>query len=182
MKVIKSKIEEVLIIEPVKYDDERGFFFESYNKKKFDEILGREVVFVQDNCSLSYKGVLRGLHYQLPPYAQAKLVQCIEGEIFDVAVDIRKGSATYGQWVGEIISAENMKQIWIPEGFAHGFFTLSDTAKILYKTTNHYVASHEATICWNDKDINIDWPLAKKIIMSQKDIHGTALNSAKIFD
>jgi len=159
MKVIETKIPGLLIIEPRVFGDERGFFFESYNEKVFNEATGVSPRFVQDNHSKSVKGVLRGLHYQLPPKAQGKLVRVVQGEVFDVAVDIRKGSPTYGQWVGEVLSAENKKQLWIPPGFAHGFLTLSDTAEFLYKTTDYWSPEHERAILWNDATLKIDWPL-----------------------
>lgn len=170
MKVTDTKIPDVKVIEPRVFEDERGFFFESFNHKKFEDAIGYSVSFVQDNHSKSSKGVLRGLHYQLPPYAQGKLVRVVQGEVFDVAVDIRKSSPTFGEWVGETLSAENKKQLWIPEGFAHGFLTLSDTAEFLYKTTNYYAPDAESSILWNDEDIGIRWPLERvDPIVSDKD-------------
>jgi dTDP-4-dehydrorhamnose 3,5-epimerase len=171
MKITDTKIPDVKIIEPTVFGDERGFFFESFNHKKFEEAIRREVTFVQDNHSKSSKGVLRGLHYQLPPHAQGKLVRVAQGEVFDVAVDIRKSSPTFGQWVAETLSAENKKQLWIPEGFAHGFLTLSDTAEFLYKTTDYYAASCEKSIRWNDHVLNIAWPLVGHPNISDKDKH-----------
>lgn len=159
MKATPTKIPDVFVIEPRVFGDERGFFFESFNEKAFNEVTGNKLPFVQDNHSKSVKGVLRGLHYQLPPKAQGKLVRVIQGEVFDVAVDIRKDSPTYGQWVAEILSAENKKQLWIPPGFAHGFLTLSDTAEFLYKTTDYWSPDHERAIKWNDATLNIKWPL-----------------------
>ena len=159
MKVTETKIPGLLIIEPRVFGDERGFFFESFNEKAFAEATGVKPSFVQDNHSKSAKGVLRGLHYQLPPKAQGKLVRVVQGEVFDVAVDIRKDSPTYGQWVGEILSADNKKQLWIPPGFAHGFLTLSETAEFLYKTTDYWSPEHERAILWNDATLKIDWPL-----------------------
>ncbi|MGE6239494.1 dTDP-4-dehydrorhamnose 3,5-epimerase, partial [Aeromonas media] len=159
MNVIKTAIPDVLIFEPKVFGDERGFFFESFNHKLFEEAVGYPVTFVQDNHSKSSKGVLRGLHYQLPPHAQGKLVRCVAGEVFDVAVDIRKSSPTFGQWVGVHLSAENKRQLWIPEGFAHGFVTLSESADFLYKTTNYYHRESEGSIYWNDSEINIEWPI-----------------------
>ncbi|MEL8439341.1 dTDP-4-dehydrorhamnose 3,5-epimerase, partial [Escherichia coli] len=153
MNVIKTEIPDVLIFEPKVFSDERGFFFESFNQKVFEEAVGRKVKFVQDNHSKSSKGVLRGLHYQLEPYAQAKLVRCMVGEVFDVAVDIRKSSPTFGKWVGVNLSAENKHQLWIPEGFAHGFLVLSNTAEVLYKTNNYYNKENERNIIWNDNKI-----------------------------
>ncbi len=159
MKVLETKIPGLLVIEPRVFGDERGFFFESFNEKAFNEATGNNLPFVQDNHSKSAKGVLRGLHYQLPPKAQGKLVRVVQGEVFDVAVDIRKGSPAYGQWVGEVLSADNKKQLWIPPGFAHGFLTLSDTAEFLYKTTDYWSPEHERSIIWNDATLEIDWPL-----------------------
>lgn len=171
MNISKTKIPDVLIIEPKVFGDERGFFYESYNHKKFEQAVGKEVNFVQDNHSKSTKGVLRGLHFQKAPYAQGKLVRCVVGEVFDVAVDIRENSDTYGQWVGIILSAENKRQLWIPEGFAHGFLVLSETAEFLYKATNYYHPESEGGIIWNDKNISIDWPIENdNIILSQKDM------------
>ncbi|ATX92610.1 dTDP-4-dehydrorhamnose 3,5-epimerase [Citrobacter portucalensis] len=169
MNVIQTEIPDVLIFEPKVFGDERGFFMESFNQKLFEEIVGRKVDFVQDNHSSSSKGVLRGLHYQLPPYAQAKLVRCVVGEVFDVAVDIRKGSPTFGKWVGVHLSAENKRQLWIPEGFAHGFLVLSDKAEFLYKTNNYYSPNHEMGILWCDVDLAISWPLESEIFLSKKD-------------
>ncbi|MFA7955505.1 dTDP-4-dehydrorhamnose 3,5-epimerase [Escherichia coli] len=146
MNVIKTEIPDVLIFEPKVFGDERGFFFESFNQKIFEEAVGRKVEFVQDNHSKSTKGVLRGLHYQLEPYAQGKLVRCVVGEVYDVAVDIRKSSPTFGKWVGVNLSAENKRQLWIPEGFAHGFLVLSETAEFVYKTTNYYHPESERGI------------------------------------
>lgn len=168
MKVVKTDISEVLIFEPKVFGDERGFFFESFSQKFFEEAVGRKIEFVQDNHSKSCKGVLRGLHYQLDPYAQGKLVRCVAGEVFDVAVDIRKSSPTFGKWVGVNLSAENKKQLWIPEGFAHGFLVLSESAEFVYKTTNYYAPQHEAGIIWNDETINIEWP-SIEVILSEKD-------------
>ncbi|EEJ1560323.1 dTDP-4-dehydrorhamnose 3,5-epimerase, partial [Salmonella enterica subsp. houtenae] len=159
MNVIKTEIPDVLIFEPKVFSDERGFFMESFNQKVFEEAVGRKIEFVQDNHSKSTKGVLRGLHYQVQPYAQGKLVRCIAGEVFDVAVDIRKDSETFGKWVGVNISSENKRQLWIPEGFAHGFLVLSDSADFLYKTSNYYSPIHERGIVWNDPTININWPI-----------------------
>lgn len=182
MKIISTSIPEVIIIEPDVFGDERGFFFESFNQKKFDEAVGRPVKFVQDNHSKSVKGVLRGLHYQLPPFAQGKLVRVIQGEVFDVAVDIRKDSPTFGQWVGEILSAENKKQLWIPEGFAHGFLTLSNTAEFLYKTTNYYNKESERAIIWNDDTLSIDWPSLENLEpkLSEKDQASPSFNDAEL--
>lgn len=170
MNVIKTEIPDVLIFEPKVFGDERGFFMESFNQKVFEEAVGRKVEFVQDNHSKSSKGVLRGLHYQLEPYAQGKLVRCVVGEVFDVAVDIRKSSPTFGKWVGVNLSAENKRQLWIPEGFAHGFLVLSDTAEFVYKTTNYYMPSAEGCVRWDDPVLNIDWPMkTNELILSDKD-------------
>ncbi|MEA9442492.1 dTDP-4-dehydrorhamnose 3,5-epimerase [Aeromonas caviae] len=171
MNIIDTNIPDVKIIEPKVFGDERGFFFESFNQQQFEAAIGRSVTFVQDNHSKSSKGVLRGLHYQLPPYAQGKLVRCVAGEVFDVAVDIRKSSPTFGQWVGVHLSAENKRQLWIPEGFAHGFVTLSETAEFLYKTTNYYAPQSEASIKWDDADIAIEWPFEFQPQLSDKDLH-----------
>ena len=173
MKATPLAIPEVILFEPTVFTDERGFFFESFNHKKFEEAVGYSVNFVQDNHSKSTKGVLRGLHYQLAPMAQGKLVRVTQGEVFDVAVDIRKDSPTFGKWVGEKLSAENKKQLWVPEGFAHGFLTLSDTAEFLYKVTNYYSTEHEQCIVWDDKNIDINWPIEKKVKVSEKDAIGS---------
>ena len=171
MNVIKTEIPDVLNLEPKVFGDERGFFMESFNQKVFDEAVGRKVEFVQDNHSKSIKGVLRGLHYQQEPYAQGKLVRCVVGEVFDVAVDIRRDSETFGKWVGVNLSAENKKQLWIPEGFAHGFYVLSDTAEFVYKATNYYNFLSDRGIIWNDKNININWPIVGDILLSEKDMN-----------
>lgn len=161
MKITPLAIPDILLIEPKVFGDERGFFFESFNADAFNAAVGHTVTFVQDNHSKSVKNVLRGLHYQLAPKAQGKLVRVTQGEVFDVAVDIRPSSPTFGKWVGEVLSAENKKQVWIPEGFAHGFLTLSDTAEFLYKTTNFYAPELERSIIWNDSNIGIHWPIDK---------------------
>ncbi|HBU7566293.1 TPA: dTDP-4-dehydrorhamnose 3,5-epimerase [Enterobacter cloacae] len=170
MKVIKTDISDVLIFEPKVFGDDRGFFFESFSQKLFEEVVGRKVKFVQDNHSKSCKGVLRGLHYQLDPHAQGKLVRCVVGEVFDVAVDIRKTSPTFGQWVGVTLSSENKRQLWIPEGFAHGFLVMSETAEFVYKTTNYYHPESERGVAWNEPLFGIEWPLENnKLILSGKD-------------
>ena len=181
MKVIPSEIPDVLILEPKVFGDERGFFLESFNQQRFNEALGRDVSFVQDNHSLSAKGVLRGLHYQIQN-AQGKLVRVVSGEIYDVAVDIRRGSPTFGKWVGEIISASNKKQIWVPTGFAHGFVTLSETAEVLYKTTDYYQPSYERSIQWNDPEINISWPIDYQPTLSAKDAQAVLLRDAQVYE
>ncbi|EMJ7521479.1 dTDP-4-dehydrorhamnose 3,5-epimerase [Providencia rettgeri] len=177
MKIIPTEIPDVLIIEPKVFEDERGFFFESFNQKQFDEAVGYPVNFVQDNHSKSVKGVLRGLHYQEEPYAQGKLVRCIAGEVFDVAVDIRKNSPTFGKWVGVNLSAENKRQLWIPEGFAHGFLVISDSAEFSYKTTNYYHPKSEKNIFWADDTLKIIWPITEGLIISDKDRIGTLFNA-----
>ncbi|EEC4900047.1 dTDP-4-dehydrorhamnose 3,5-epimerase [Salmonella enterica subsp. enterica] len=169
MNVIKTEIPDVLIFEPKVFSDERGFFMESFNQKVFEEAVGRKVEFVQDNHSKSTKGVLRGLHYQVEPYAQGKLVRCIAGEVFDVAVDIRKDSETFGKWVGVNISSENKRQLWIPEGFAHGFLVLSEEAEFVYKTSNFYNPDSDRGVAWNDPVIGINWPLINNPLLSNKD-------------
>ncbi|MGO4095476.1 dTDP-4-dehydrorhamnose 3,5-epimerase [Vibrio cholerae] len=179
MKVIETDIPDVKIIEPTVFGDDRGFFFESFNHKLFEEAVGYQVNFVQDNHSKSSKGVLRGLHYQLPPYAQGKLVRCVAGEVFDVAVDIRKSSPTFGRWVGVIISEENKKQVYIPEGFAHGFYVISDLAEVLYKTTAYWSKEHERSLLWSDIDINVDWPISTHPILSEKDACAVSLKKIK---
>ncbi len=169
MNIIDTQIPDVKIIEPKIFGDERGFFFESFNQQCFEKAIGRSVAFVQDNHSKSVQGVLRGLHYQLSPHAQGKLVRCVSGEVFDVAVDIRPSSPTFGQWVGILLSADNRRQLWIPEGFAHGFLALSEVAEFVYKTTDYYAAASERSIRWDDQDLKIDWPKMTNIILSPKD-------------
>jgi dTDP-4-dehydrorhamnose 3,5-epimerase len=183
MKATSLNIPEVIVFEPKVFGDDRGFFFESFNYKVFEEVVGYPISFVQDNHSKSSKAVLRGLHYQLAPMAQGKLVRVTQGKVFDVAVDIRKGSDTFGQWAGEILSEENKKQLWVPEGFAHGFITLSDTAEFLYKTTNYYAPKYERCIAWDDPNINVNWHLGKGLdpILSDKDYQGALLVDAEVF-
>ena len=168
MKVTPLKIPDVKLIEPDVFEDERGFFYESFNQQKFNEAIGQEITFVQDNHSKSSQGVLRGLHYQEAPFEQGKLVRVIAGEVFDVAVDIRKESPTYGQWVSETLSEANKKQLWIPEGFAHGFLTISSEAEFLYKTTSFYSKKHEVIINYLNNSFDIKWPL-KEVYLSKKD-------------
>ena len=182
MKVTNTKISAVKILEPTLFEDERGYFFQSFNKKEFDEILGFEVNFVQDNHSKSKKNVLRGLHYQMPPYSQGKLIRIIKGEVYDVAVDIRKSSPTFGFWVAEKLSSENRKQLWIPNGFAHGFLTLSETAEMIYKTTDYYMPQSERSIRWNDPDLNIKWLSKGKFILSKKDQNSPSFIKAELFE
>ena len=176
MNIVKTKIPEVLIIEPRVFGDERGFFMESFNQRRWEEATGLKTNFVQDTHSRSTKGVLRGLHYQLPPYAQGKLVRCVVGEVFDVAVDIRKSSPTFGRWTGAHLSAENKRQFWIPEGFAHGFLVLSESAEFLYKTTDYYAPRYERCIRWDDPDLGIVWPFVEKPVLSEKDENGINLS------
>jgi dTDP-4-dehydrorhamnose 3,5-epimerase len=180
MQFIPLAIPDVLLVEPKVFGDERGFFFESFNERAFNEAVGREVRFVQDNHSRSSKNVLRGLHYQVEQ-AQGKLVRVVQGEVFDVAVDIRRNSPTFGKWVGEVLSAENKRQLWVPEGFAHGFVTLSESAEFLYKTTNFYAPAFERCIRWDDSDLAIDWHLSGEPLVSAKDAVGKALREAETF-
>lgn len=181
MKAIQTSIPDLLIIEPTVFGDERGFFYESFNRKKFAELTGRDVDFVQDNHSLSVKGVLRGLHYQIQ-HPQAKLVRVTQGAVLDVAVDIRKSSPTFGQYVAVELSAENKRMFWIPEGFAHGFFVLSETAEFLYKTTDYWYSEHERCIRWNDPSLAIDWQLQCDPVLSGKDMQGKWLTEAEVFE
>ena len=176
MKVTKTAIADVLLIEPKVFGDERGFFYESFNQQRFNEATGLNYDFVQDNHSKSAKGVLRGLHYQLPPKAQGKLVRVVAGEVFDVAVDIRKYSPTFGKWVGEKLSADNKRQLWIPPGLAHGFLVLSDSAEFLYKTTDYYAPEQERCIRWDDPDLAIEWPIEGEPVLSAKDALGKRLS------
>ncbi len=180
MKVIPTKISDVIIIEPNVFGDDRGFFYESFNKKTFTEATGLTTGFVQDNHSKSSKGVLRGLHYQIKQ-AQGKLVRVVSGEVLDVAVDIRKSSATFGQWVAVNLSAENKRQLWVPQGFAHGFIVLSDTAEFLYKTTDYYAPEYERCIQWSDTDLAIDWQYNGKPQVSEKDANGALFKDAEYF-
>ena len=180
MKATPLAIPDVILLEPKVFGDDRGFLFESFNQAKFEAAIGRHVTFVQDNHSRSVKNVLRGLHYQIQQ-PQGKLVRVVQGEVFDVAVDIRKSSLTFGQWVGEILSAENKRQMWVPEGFAHGFVVLTDVADCVYKTTDYFANEHERVIAWNDSVLNIDWLLTDEPILSTKDQSGTSLNSVEVF-
>lgn len=181
MNVIPTEIPDVLIIEPKVFGDDRGFFFESYNERAFREATGLDVQFVQDNHSRSVKGVLRGLHYQLPPVAQGKLVRCVVGEVFDVAVDVRRGSLTFGKWVGVRLSAENKRQLWIPSGFAHGFLVMSCVAEFLYMTTEYYAPEYERGIIWDDPELKIKWPISGKPQLSGKDATAPFLQEADVF-
>jgi len=180
MNSIRLSIPDVVLLEPKVFGDERGFFFESFNQARFEEAIGRSVSFVQDNHSRSVKGVLRGLHYQIQQ-PQGKLVRVVSGTVFDVAVDLRKSSPTFGQWVGEILSADNKRQLWVPEGFGHGFVVLSDSAEFLYKTTNYYAPQFERSIAWNDPDLAIDWRFDGMPSLSSKDAQGSSLRNAEVF-
>jgi dTDP-4-dehydrorhamnose 3,5-epimerase len=181
MNVIDTAIADVKIIEPKVFGDSRGFFYESFNLKRFHETTGLDVEFVQDNHSKSGLGVLRGLHYQMEQ-PQGKLVRVISGKVFDVAVDIRQSSATFGQWVGEILSAENNRQLWIPPGFAHGFLVLTEGTEFLYKTTDYYAPEHERTIQWDDPDLAINWPVKDLTArLSEKDQNGMSFANAEYF-
>jgi dTDP-4-dehydrorhamnose 3,5-epimerase len=182
MKVTRTAIDDVLVIEPRVFRDARGFFQESFNARVFQESCGFEVNFVQDNHSRSTRGTLRGLHYQLPPAAQGKLVRCAGGEVFDVAVDLRRSSPTFGRWVGELLSAENHRQLWIPAGFAHGFLVVSETADFLYKTTRYYAPNSEQSIRWDDPELAITWPLHDILpLVSDKDARAGSFRDAKYF-
>ena len=181
MRARRLAIPDVILLEPKVFGDERGFFFESFNQRVFTAAIGREVSFVQDNHSRSARNVLRGLHYQVRQ-TQGKLVRVVLGEVFDVAVDIRKGSPTFGQWVGQVLSAQNNKQLWIPEGFAHGFVTLSENAEMLYKASDYWAPEHERTIIWNDPDLAIDWPIEGAPLLSAKDAAAVPLARAELFD
>jgi dTDP-4-dehydrorhamnose 3,5-epimerase len=180
MQIQATAIPDVLILEPKVFGDERGFFYESFNQRRFQELIGTTTNFVQDNHSKSAKNVLRGLHYQIWQ-PQGKLVRVVAGEVFDVAVDIRKNSATFGRWVGVTLSAENKRQLWIPEGFAHGFVVTSDSAEFLYKTTNYWAPEFERSILWNDPAIGIEWPLTGEPLLSGKDKAGRLLAEAEVF-
>jgi dTDP-4-dehydrorhamnose 3,5-epimerase len=180
MKATPLAILDVVLIEPKVFGDERGFFFESFNQAQFEAAIGKPVQFVQDNHSRSAKNVLRGLHYQIRQ-PQGKLVHVVQGEVFDVAVDLRKSSPTFGQWVGTILSAENKRLLWIPEGFAHSFVVLSDTAEFLYKTTDYYAPVHERCILWNDATLQIEWPKGIQPILSAKDAQGSTFTEAEVF-
>lgn len=179
MNVVKTNISDVLLLEPTVFGDDRGFFFESFNAQRFAVAVGATTEFVQDNHSKSARGVLRGLHYQIQ-HAQAKLVRVVAGEVFDVAVDLRKSSPSFGHWVGAVLSAENKRQMWIPANFAHGFVVTSESAEFLYKTTDYWAPEHERCIAWDDPAIGINWPI-KKPILSDKDQRGVLLADAEVF-
>lgn len=180
MKATRLAIPDVILIEPKVFGDDRGFFFESFNQSQFEAAIGRKINFVQDNHSRSAKNVLRGLHYQIQQ-PQGKLVCVVQGEVFDVAVDLRKSSKTFGQWGGEVLSAENRRQLWIPEGFAHGFVVLSENAEFLYKTTDYYAPAYECCIRWNDPTLQIKWPQGIQPILSGKDASGALFTEAELF-
>tara|TARA_Y200000002_G_scaffold383265_1_gene404596 strand:+ start:16354 stop:16905 length:552 start_codon:yes stop_codon:yes gene_type:complete len=183
MEIINTPIKDVVIVKPKIFEDNRGYFLESYNKKIFNQLVGKEVNFIQDNQSKSSIGTLRGIHYQIPPASQAKLVSVLYGEIYDVAVDLRRSSATFCQYFGKHISADNKLQMWIPEGFGHGFLTLSDHAIVSYKVNSSYSKIHERTIKYNDDLLKIQWPSSKSIILSDKDKNGISIeNSIDLFD
>ena len=181
MKATRLAIPEVVLIEPKVFGDARGFFFESFNQKAFNEATGTDLDFVQDNHSRSSKGVLRGLHYQIRQ-AQGKLVRVVRGSVFDVAVDVRKSSPTFGQWVGAELTEENQHQLWVPPGFAHGFVVLSESADFLYKTTDYYAPEYERCIAWNDADIGVDWHYDGVPSLSAKDAQGAAFKNAEVFE
>jgi len=181
MNVIPTAIPDVLIIEPKVFGDERGFFFESFNQEQWQEQTGLSTVFVQDNHSRSVRNVLRGLHYQIKQ-PQGKLVRAVIGEVFDVAVDLRRSSKTFGEWVGVRLSAENKRQLWVPEGFAHGFVVLSEVAEFLYMTTNYYAPEHERAIIWNDHDLAIAWPNEGEVLLSTKDEAASAFCDAEVYE
>lgn len=180
MQVVKTAIPDVLILEPKVFGDDRGFFFESFNQQQFEALTGVKANFVQDNHSKSAKNVLRGLHYQIQQ-PQGKLVRVVSGEVFDVAVDVRRQSSTFGQWVGVVLSAENKRQLWVPPGFAHGFLVLKEGTEFLYKTTDYYAPQHERCIRWDDPAINIQWPLSEKPVLSAKDQLGGDFSAAEVF-
>ena len=180
MKVIDTAIADLKIIEPAVFGDERGFFYESFNQKHFNEAIGRDVAFVQDNHSRSAQGVLRGLHYQIE-HTQGKLVRCTLGEVYDVAVDMRKSSPTFGQHVGVVLSAENKRQFWVPEGFAHGFVVVSDYAEFLYKTTDYWFKDHERSLRWDDPALGIQWPTQTAPLLSPKDAAAPLFAAAEAF-
>ena len=182
MNVKTTSLEGVLILEPRVFGDKRGFFQESFNQNTFNQVTGLNTTFVQDNHSKSSRGVLRGLHYQLPPNAQGKLVRVVRGTVLDIAVDIKKSSPTFGQWTGVELSEENHRQFWIPEGFAHGFIVLSESADFLYKTNGYYAPESERCIAWNDPDISVEWPDFGQPIISGKDAQGTLLKDAEVFE
>ena len=181
MKSTRLRLPDIVLLEPKIFGDERGFFFESFNQAQFNAAIGKSVQFVQDNHSQSGYGVLRGLHYQIRQ-TQGKLVRVTQGEIFDVVVDLRKNSPTFGQWLGETLSAANKRMLWVPEGFAHGFLVTSQSAEVLYKATDYYAPAHERSILWNDKTLNIDWPAGISPCLSSKDAQAKNFLDAELFD
>ena len=180
MRIIPTALSDALVIEPQVFGDARGFFFESFNRRAFRKATGLDLDFVQDNVSRSSQGVLRGLHYQIEQ-PQGKLVRCIAGEVYDVAVDIRRSSPSFGRWTGMTLSAENKRAVWIPQGFAHGFLVVSAFAEILYKTTDYYAPQHERSIAWNDPDLAIRWPIDGAPTLSAKDQKGVRLSAAEVY-
>ncbi|SOZ13915.1 dTDP-4-deoxyrhamnose-3,5-epimerase [Cupriavidus taiwanensis] len=180
MKVVRTAIPDVLVLQPTIHRDARGFFFESYNQRAFAAVVGRDVAFVQDNHSQSARHVLRGLHYQIA-HPQAKLVRVVRGEIFDVAVDLRSASPTFGKWVGHTLSEQNHEMMWVPEGFAHGFLVLSESAEVLYKTTDHHFPAAERVLRWDDEALGVAWPVRKGFILSDRDKAGCRLADAEVF-
>lgn len=180
MKATQLTIPDVYLIQPKVFGDGRGFFFESFNQRRFDQAVGKKITFVQDNHSRSARHVLRGLHYQIKQ-PQGKLVRVVIGEVYDVAVDLRQSSPTFGQWIGEILNAENKKQLWIPAGFAHGFVVLSDYAEFLYQTTDYWAPEYERSIIWNDSTLAIDWPIDCAPVLSNKDAQGQAFETAEVY-
>jgi dTDP-4-dehydrorhamnose 3,5-epimerase len=180
MKAVATSIADVIVLEPKVFEDSRGTFFESYNQRALTE-LGIKGPFVQDNQSFSRRDVVRGLHYQIL-HPQGKLIRCLSGEIYDVAIDLRRQSPTFSQWVGETLSSSNRKMLWIPPGFAHGFMVMSDGAEVLYKATDFYAPQHERTLLWNDAALNIDWPRSNRAILSAKDLAGSTLDHAQVYD
>ena len=181
MKATPLRISDVFLLEPRVFGDDRGFFYENFNQRAFESAIGKPVCFVQSNHSRSAHNVLRGLHYQIQ-HAQGKLVRVVAGEVYDVAVDLRRSSPTFGQWVGEILSAENKKQLWIPAGFAHGFVVLSDSAEFLYNTTDYWAPEFERCIVWNDPTLGIAWPIAGEPVLSEKDARGMQFTAAEVYD
>lgn len=182
MKAIATALDGVLILEPRVFEDPRGCFFESWNARTFAELTGSDAAFVQDNHSVSHRGVLRGLHYQLPPAAQGKLLRVVQGAVYDVVVDLRRGSPSFGGWLSVELSAANQRQLWIPPGFAHGFLSLSDHSVTLYKTTAYYSPAHERCLRWDDPQLAIPWPLDGEALLSPRDASGLSLDAAEVFD
>ena len=181
MKVTQTAIPDVLVIEPAVFGDDRGFFFESFNQRSWQRNVGLDCSFVQDNHSRSARGVLRGIHYQIQQ-AQGKLVRVVAGKVFDVAVDLRRSSPTFGKWVGEYLSADNFKQLWIPQGFGHGFVVLSESAEFLYRTTDFWAPENERCIIWNDPELDISWPIDFAPVLSEKDVKGLLLKDAEVYE